>query len=115
MQVIPARSDRIRHHRKYAQGDLSYNSFYFRGPSLKLNLKAHNLNIFAQMAEGIDDETWLFHLRNGDYARWFRQVIKDTDLADLARKVQQERDLRPHESRRLICEAIHTRYTLAER
>ena len=40
MEVIHARSERIRHHRKYALGDLGYRSFFFRGPDRRLNLKA---------------------------------------------------------------------------
>jgi hypothetical protein len=38
-------------------------SFYFRGPDDKLKLRAQNLAVFVQLAEGVDDETWLFHLR----------------------------------------------------
>src|SRR5215510_8985772 len=76
------RSERRRHRRKYAEGELRPNlCFYFRGPEGKLNLKAQNLAIFLQIADSVDDETWLFHLKNGDIARWFRDVIKDPELA----------------------------------
>ena len=51
--------------------------FYFRGPKGELNLPAQNLRIFMQLGEGVDDETWLHHLRQGDYDRWFREIIKD--------------------------------------
>ena len=52
-----------RHIRKYAEGALGEDkSFYFRGPSNALNLRAQNLTIFMQMADGVDDETWLHHL-----------------------------------------------------
>lgn len=45
-----------RHSRKYAEGELDEaGSFYFTGPKKAMNLRAHNLIIFAQMAEGIDD------------------------------------------------------------
>jgi HAD superfamily hydrolase (TIGR01484 family) len=115
MQVIPTRSERIRHHRKYAKGNLRYSSFFFRGPSDKQNLMAQNLMVFSQIAEGIDEETWLFHLYRGDYARWFRNVIRDPQLADVATEVQQRKGLLPREARRLICEAIKARYTLPER
>jgi hypothetical protein len=71
MRVIPSRLDRRRHSRKYAEGDVSPNrSFYFRGPDGRLNLRAQNLILFLQLAEGIDDATWMYHLRRGDYARW---------------------------------------------
>jgi hypothetical protein len=62
-------------------------SFYFRGPEGKLRLRAHNLVLFVELAAGVDDDTWLFHLRNGDYARWFEAEIGDRDLADEARRV----------------------------
>jgi len=35
----PCRAERIRHHRKYAEGNLRYHSFYFRGPEGRLNLR----------------------------------------------------------------------------
>jgi hypothetical protein len=57
-----------RHTRKYAEGELGEDkSFYFRGPADALNLRAHNLMIFLQMADGVDDATWLHHLHRGDY------------------------------------------------
>jgi hydroxymethylpyrimidine pyrophosphatase-like HAD family hydrolase len=74
-----------RHHRKYAEGELSpEHSFYFRGPDGKLNLRAQNLAVFLQIGEGVDPATWLFHLRKGHYARWFREVIRDENLAEAA-------------------------------
>ena len=63
---------RQRHARKYAEGELGEDlSFYFRGPSDKLNLRAQNLVMFMQIAAGVDDQTWAHHLRRGDYSRWF--------------------------------------------
>ena len=69
---IPGQTQRRRHLRKYAEGDLGADrSFYFRGGDGKLNLKAQNLIIFMQIADGIDDKTWEYHLRRGDYSQWF--------------------------------------------
>ncbi len=69
----PPKGERQRHHRKYAEGELEPEiSFYFRGPEDKLNLRAQNLHVFMQLADGVDDETWLYHLRNGDFSYWFR-------------------------------------------
>jgi hypothetical protein len=31
---------------------------------------------------------WLHHLRQGDYARWFRKAIKDEALAAEAKNIQ---------------------------
>jgi hypothetical protein len=108
------RTERIRHHRKYAVGDMRSDSFYFRGPENRHNLKAQNLAIFCQIAEGIDEDTWLFHLHRGDYSRWFRKAVKDGYLADHARRIEQRRGLAPPETRKLICGLVEARYTLPE-
>ncbi|HEY9787275.1 MAG TPA: HAD-IIB family hydrolase, partial [Candidatus Obscuribacterales bacterium] len=93
LQVLPTRSERRRHQRKYAEGDLGGESFTFQGPEAKLKLRAQNLSIFLQMAEGVDDETWNFHLRRGDYSRWFRSAIKDEGLAADAEAVEKDERL----------------------
>ena len=87
-------------------------SFYFRGPEGKLNLRAQNLMLFLQIAEGIDDATWLYHLHRGDYSRWFRDKIKDEGLAKQARQIERQTGLSAFESRRLIKAAIDKQYTL---
>jgi hypothetical protein len=114
MQPQPGRAERIRHHRKYAEGNLRSQSFYFRGPHARLNLKAHNLVTFCQIAEGIDEETWMFHLRRGDYSRWFRHSIKDSQLADETERIERRGDLAPWQSRNMIRELVNARYTLPE-
>lgn len=111
--VAPSRSERRRHSRKYAAGELPpEQSFYFRGPEGKLNLRAQNLILFLQLAEGVDDATWLHHLHNSDYARWFRDMIKDEALADMAVAVAGEASLSAAESRKRIRVAIEQNYTL---
>jgi hydroxymethylpyrimidine pyrophosphatase-like HAD family hydrolase len=114
IEVIPGTAERIRHHRKYAEGNMRYRSFFFRGPGNRHNLKAQNLVIFAQMADGIDEETWMFHLRRGDYSRWFRSSVKDSYLAEQVERVEQRHDLQTAETRRLIRSLIEARYTLPE-
>ncbi len=114
MRPAPGRAERIRHHRKYAEGDLRWHSFYFRGPEGRSNLKAHNLSMFSHLAEGIDEETWLFHLRRGDYSRWFRHAIRDAELAERAERIEHRHDLSPAQTRRMIRDLIHARYTLPE-
>ncbi|HLQ35915.1 MAG TPA: HAD-IIB family hydrolase [Chloroflexota bacterium] len=113
IKLEPASADHRRHKRKYAKGELmDEECFYFRGPEHKLNLKAQNLVIFAQLAQGIDDETWLHHLRQGDYSRWFERAIKDDQLGADAAEIEQDEDLSAEESRRRILAAIEERYTL---
>ena len=65
------------------------------------------------MADGVDDETWMHHLRAGDYSRWFRDNIKDPDLARDAESIEHEQSLSPQESRQRIRAAIESRYTAA--
>jgi len=111
--LAPGRTERRRHSRKYAEGQLPPDrSFYFRGPEGRLKLRAQNLLVFLQMAEGVDDETWLYHLRRGDYSVWFADRIKDEELAAEARQVEQTETLAATESRDLIKAAIERRYTL---
>jgi HAD superfamily hydrolase (TIGR01484 family) len=107
------RAELRRHRRKYAEGELAPDlCFYFRGPEGKLNLRAQNLTVFLQMADGVDDETWRFHLQNGDVSRWFRDVIKDPDLA-LQAELMERADVTPDESRKHIRSEIEQRYVLA--
>jgi hypothetical protein len=108
----PPRAARQRHHRKYAEGELGPDlSFYFRGPKGKLNLRAQNLHIFMQLADGVDDDTWLYHLRNGDFSNWFRSIIKDDELADEAAQIEQNQGLSARESRDTLRIAIESRYS----
>lgn len=109
---IPGRAERLRHLRKYAEGNLGKHSFYFRGPEKKLNLKAQNLAIFIQISEGLDEMTWGHHLKHGDYSRWFRLQIKDPHLADETERIERRSDLGIGEARRLVCELISARYTM---
>jgi HAD superfamily hydrolase (TIGR01484 family) len=113
VKVEPAAADHRRHQRKYAKGELADDEcFYFRGADGKLNLKAQNLVLFAQLAQGLDDETWLHHLRRGDYSKWFKEAIKDKKLAAEAADVERDESISPERSRRRILEAIDQRYTL---
>jgi HAD superfamily hydrolase (TIGR01484 family) len=113
VRTEPPKTERKRHSRKYAEGNLGQErSFYFRGPEGKLNLKAHNLVLFLQMADGVDDETWAFHLQAGDYSRWLRDEVKDPELADEVELVEKNSTLTPTESRAAVRAAVEKRYTL---
>ena len=111
LRLVPGKAQHRRHRRKYADGDLADEAFVFRGPQGKLKLRAQNLSIFLQMAEGVDEETWLHHLGQRDYSKWFRTVIKDDGLADEAEQIERSGG---RESRARIQEAIENRYTLPE-
>jgi HAD superfamily hydrolase (TIGR01484 family) len=112
VMLEPAKAVLRRHRRKYASGELGEDkSFYFRGPGGKLNLRAQNLTLFTQIAEGVDEETWLHHLRKNDYSQWFREAVKDDGVADEIEVIEQNTTLAPAESRRLILETIGKHYT----
>jgi len=101
-----------RHKRKYATGDMGLNSFYFRGSENKLNLKANNLHTFIQMGSGVDDETWLYHLRRSDYTNWLRASVNDEELALSVQKSGAEQQ-NATASRKTIFKLIRDRYTAA--
>lgn len=106
------RQARKRHTRKYAEGNLGKDlSFYFRGPDDALNLRAQNLMVFLEIARGIDDRSWMYHLRRGDYSAWFRHVIKNDELAEKAAEVEADESLDADKSRRRIAEEVSRRYT----
>jgi hypothetical protein len=62
----------------------------------------------------LDEETWLFHLRHGDYSRWCRGAIKDNYLADEVERIERRSDLTPWQTRQLVKMLIEARYTLPE-
>jgi HAD superfamily hydrolase (TIGR01484 family) len=111
VRTLRPRSEHTRHIRKYAAGEVPpEENFAFRGPEGKLNLRVQNLNLFVQIGQGVDDETWLYHLRRGDYSDWFRRVIKDEELAAEAEGVEQGTS-DAEASRAAIVSAIERRYT----
>jgi hypothetical protein len=111
VRTIPPRGEHRRHVRKYATGEIpAEDHFFFRGPGERLNLRVQNLITFLQIAEGVDDETWVHHLRRGDYSRWFRAAIKDDELAAEAEAVERVGGS-PRDTRDRIREAVEKRYT----
>ena len=80
-------------------------------PANALNLRAQNLTIFMQMADGVDDETWLHHLQANDYSRWVREAIKDEELAEELQQIEDHPARDPVATRRSVREAIERKYT----
>ena len=110
LQIIPGTTERRRHVRKYAEGKLGDDkSFFFRGPEGKLRLRATNLQMFMEMADGVDDETWEWHRARGDFSAWIEDCIKDHDLAVEVRAAE---DGESGDTRKAVREAIERRYTL---
>lgn len=108
-----SKTERTRHSRKYTEGNLGHErSFFFRGPDKKLNLRAQNLHLFVQLGEGVDEDTWMFHLRRGEYSKWIRSQMKDAELADEVMRVEDDLALTCAASRVRVRAAVEKRYTL---
>ncbi|MGH9735859.1 MAG: HAD hydrolase family protein [Candidatus Acidiferrales bacterium] len=115
VRVQPSSTEMRRHRRKYAEGRLApETSFFFKGPHGKMNLRAHNLMMFNEIAQGVDDETWMFHLRQNHYSDWMRRAIKDDALASEVRAVENDRRATARDSRARIIQAVNNRYTAPE-
>ncbi|GAA3114349.1 HAD-IIB family hydrolase [Planomonospora alba] len=112
LELTPPAEERQRHRRKYAAGDVGEaKSFYFRGPHGALNLRAENLVMFCRMADGVDEETWLHHLRRGDYSTWLAEQVKDEELAAEVARIERDPGDSVDDARRRVRELIEERYT----
>jgi hydroxymethylpyrimidine pyrophosphatase-like HAD family hydrolase len=112
LRVPPGRAERLRRHHGHVEGDLGSGSFIFRGPEGRLDLRANNLSTFCQLAEGVDEQTWLFHLWHGDISRWIRHVLRDDELARDVSTIERRYELPAVDSRRQVLGAITHRYAL---
>ncbi len=110
--AVPVQSERRRHRRKYAEGELAPDrSFYFLGPRHRLRLRAQNLMLFLQIGEGVDHDTWEYHRRRGDYSAWMRRDIKDEALAEQVAAIEADTRVDTDLSRSRIRALIEQRYT----
>ncbi|WP_421999251.1 HAD-IIB family hydrolase [Reyranella sp.] len=104
-----------RHTGKYAVGDVGEeHSFHFRSPANLAMGRARNACEFVHLARQLDDATWEHHLRRSDYSAWFRDVIRDEELAQETRKVEDDRSLSPDDSRSRIADLVLSRYAAPE-
>jgi hypothetical protein len=110
------KSERQRHSRKYAEGNLGTDqSFYFQGQKGQLNLRCKNLVTFLEIAEGVDERTWNYHLRRNDYSRWLKECVKDPALSEEVEEIERNQRLSARESLSAVQKAIEARYTLPEK
>jgi HAD superfamily hydrolase (TIGR01484 family) len=114
IDILASRAQQREHQQEFVHGNLGpERSFVFRGPLNKLKLRAQNLSNFLLMAEGIDDETWLHHLQQGDYSRWIREAVRDPHLGDEAARIETERGLSAEESRARMRHVIEKHYKIS--
>lgn len=113
LRLEPGKVEHRRHLRKYAEGELPEDrSFFFRGPQGKLKLRAPNLITFMELGDGVDDDTWLFHLQRHEVSQWLREAIKDEELADQVAEVENEDAHDADTSRKEVRKLIEAVYTL---
>jgi hydroxymethylpyrimidine pyrophosphatase-like HAD family hydrolase len=110
LRIAPTKAQRRRDRRGLTHELAPERSFRFRGPQGKLNLRAQTLALFLQIGEGVDEETWLHHLRAGDYSRWLRASVEDDALADEVAALERDESAAADESRARIRAAIEDRY-----
>ena len=58
----------------------------------------------------MSDDTWLHHLRRGDYSTWLREAVKDEEFAAEVERVEQTPDPDPRQTRERVRAAIESRY-----
>ena len=75
------------------------------------NLRAQNLTMFVELADGVDEATWQWHRSRNDYSRWIADAIKDLELADEVKAIERG-TAGSSEARELLRAAIGRRYTL---
>jgi hypothetical protein len=66
---------------------------------------------FIQLADGVDDETWQYHLKRNDYSTWLRHAIGDDDLSEVARRMEVNASLGTRATRDAIIAAVREPYT----
>ncbi|TWU02547.1 HAD family hydrolase [Stieleria varia] len=108
---LAPRTDGQRHQHSYYDGEMDQElQFVFRGADKQLSLATANLKEFIKTAEGVDEATWLHHLHQHDYSTWFRDIIKDVELAAEIEDIEHTQDLSAKKSRELIVGHIHDRF-----
>ena len=64
------------------------------------------------MADGVDDDTWLHHLRRHDYSTWMRDFIKDPELGQAVAEIERDEALSARQSRERVRAVVEEHYTL---
>lgn len=68
---------------------------------------ASSLDDFGDKLDGVDSEALLFHYPRGDFQKWIKEVIGDSELAD--RLCFIERDISGESLRKALLKIVHNR------
>jgi HAD superfamily hydrolase (TIGR01484 family) len=108
MRTLAPREEARRPQRKRIEADLDEaHSFYFRGPGDRMNIRAQNLNLFLQIGMGVDEETWEYHRRRGDFSRWLRESVRNERAAEAVALVERMPEIDARRSRELVRDALN--------
>ncbi len=103
--------DAQRHRHSLFEGEMEEaHQFVFRGANNQFNLRAANLKRFIELASGLDDETWNFHLERNDYSSWIEHTIKDYDLAAEVKRIETRKGNESQSTREAVIETIKVRF-----
>ena len=113
IRIEAPRQPHERHKGKYAVGDVGEeHSFYFCDEKGRGLCRARNLSEFITLGDEVSDPAWERHLRSGDVAAWFLDVIRDEELARRAREIAGDPALDVRQSRSRMAQAIRARYVI---
>jgi len=68
-------------------------AFHFSSPSGFIGHTAYSLDQFCELLSILPGDSFQYHLERGDFTRWIKEVLGDTDLADSIRDCTERQEL----------------------
>jgi hypothetical protein len=108
-------SQHLRHWHKYQSAELPYHQrFFFRLRERLTGAVAGSMADFHDEIARADLDVLRHHARNRDFSRWTEDVVRDHQLAELLRQVEEQLGRNgggtPEAARRQLLDAIETHY-----
>ncbi len=104
----------VRHWHKYLHGSLpAHLRFFFRDAAGNVSGSAGNIADFRSLLGRSAAAIVEHHLRGGDFSRWIRDVLQDTELADDIARIEKSSvasTVNGGAAKRLVLRAIEQRY-----
>jgi hypothetical protein len=82
-----------------------------RGPAHALNLRAQNLTLFLQIADGVDLDTLQHHRSAGQHSSRSGDVVKDVEWAKRTAAIFSDGSISAAESRAEVRAIVEKRHT----